>query len=107
MIFQHEGFRALWPVVFFLPWFLVGVAYLVAAMVHGRREASAPSVPVRHRFQVRQAPPALAPRLPRLPRANPNSHRVRSSNRERYAEGIADQPAARTQSATPIPAFCL
>ena len=51
MLFQHEGWRSLWPVVFFLPWFLVGVAYLVAAMVHGRREVSALSVPVRRSLQ--------------------------------------------------------
>jgi hypothetical protein len=28
-MFEHIGIRPLWPVVLFLPWFLVGVAYLV------------------------------------------------------------------------------
>jgi len=27
-MFHHPGARALWPVVFFLPWFLLGSAYL-------------------------------------------------------------------------------
>jgi hypothetical protein len=62
MLFQHEGFRSLWPAVFFLPWFLLGVAYLVAAMIHGRREVRALSVPVRHSLQIGQTPPVSAPR---------------------------------------------
>src|SRR5215472_14502658 len=27
-MFSHSGPRALWPVIFFLPWFLLGSAYL-------------------------------------------------------------------------------
>jgi hypothetical protein len=28
-MFAHTGFRPLWPVIFFLPWFLLGAGYLV------------------------------------------------------------------------------
>lgn len=28
-MFVHGGFRPLWPVIFFLPWFFLGVAYLL------------------------------------------------------------------------------
>jgi hypothetical protein len=31
MLFAETGFRPLWPVIFFLPWLLVGIAYLFAA----------------------------------------------------------------------------
>src|SRR6516225_5849763 len=33
-MFPHAGPRALWPVVFFLPWFLVGSAYLGEWALH-------------------------------------------------------------------------
>jgi hypothetical protein len=33
-MFQHLGFRSLWPVVLLLPWFFVGLAYLLAALLH-------------------------------------------------------------------------
>jgi hypothetical protein len=35
-MFEHEGFRPLWPVIFFLPWLLVGAAYLLESMLHLR-----------------------------------------------------------------------
>ena len=62
MLFQHAGFRSLWPVALFLPWLLVGVAYLVAAMIHGTREVRPLSVPVRRSLQARPTSPAPAPR---------------------------------------------
>ena len=37
LFFEHAGLRPLWPVIFFLPWFFVGVAYLVKAMRHGEK----------------------------------------------------------------------
>jgi hypothetical protein len=33
---EHEGLRPLWPVIFFLPWVFVGVAYLLEAVLHRR-----------------------------------------------------------------------
>lgn len=38
MLLQHAGLRTLWPVMLFLPWVLVGVAFLVKA-IHGRKES--------------------------------------------------------------------
>jgi hypothetical protein len=35
-MFEHEGFRPLWPVIFFLPWLLLGAAYLVESVLHWR-----------------------------------------------------------------------
>jgi len=35
-VFVHTGFRPLWPVLFFLPWFFLGVAYLVESVLHRR-----------------------------------------------------------------------
>ena len=35
-MFAHAGFRPLWPVVFFLPWFLLGVAYIFQALLQPR-----------------------------------------------------------------------
>jgi len=29
MMFAHTGVRALWPTIFFLPWFSLGIAYLL------------------------------------------------------------------------------
>jgi hypothetical protein len=37
MLFQHEGFRSLWPVVLFLPWIVIGIAYLLGAMAHATK----------------------------------------------------------------------
>lgn len=28
-MFLHPGFRPLWPVIFFLPWLLLGAAYIL------------------------------------------------------------------------------
>ena len=36
-MFAHSEFRPLWPVVFFLPWLLVGMAYSVEALLIQRR----------------------------------------------------------------------
>jgi hypothetical protein len=38
MLLQHAGLRSLWPVVLFIPFVLVGIAFLVKA-IHGRRDA--------------------------------------------------------------------
>lgn len=35
-MFVHAAFRPLWPVIFFLPLFFVGVAYLLEAVLHLR-----------------------------------------------------------------------
>ena len=35
-MFVHVGFRALWPALFFLPWFSVGIAYLLEWLLHWR-----------------------------------------------------------------------
>ena len=35
-MFAHSGFRPLWPVVFFLPWLLVGAAYILEALLQRR-----------------------------------------------------------------------
>ena len=40
-MFVHTGFRPLWPVIFFLPWFLLGAAYILQAIAQ-RRVQSAP-----------------------------------------------------------------
>jgi len=32
-MYVHGGFRALWPVIFFLPWVFLGVAYLLEWML--------------------------------------------------------------------------
>ena len=41
MLFQHGGYRSLWPMIAFAPWYLIGVAYLVKAMLHRRKAAAA------------------------------------------------------------------
>jgi hypothetical protein len=35
-MFAHTGFRPLWPVIFFLPWFLLGAVYVLQAIVQRR-----------------------------------------------------------------------
>jgi hypothetical protein len=35
-MFAHAGIRALWPAVFFLPWFSLGIAYLGGSLRHRR-----------------------------------------------------------------------
>ena len=35
-MFAHSTFRPLWPVVFFLPWLLVGAAYILEALLQRR-----------------------------------------------------------------------
>ncbi len=35
MILQaHSGIRHLWPALLFLPWFLIGLAYLIESALH-------------------------------------------------------------------------
>jgi hypothetical protein len=38
-MFVHTGFRPLWPVIFFLPWFLLGIAYILQAIPRRRVRA--------------------------------------------------------------------
>lgn len=40
MLLQHAGLRTLWPVVLFIPWYLIGLAYLIGALRH-RKEIRA------------------------------------------------------------------
>ena len=42
MLFQHGGYRSLWPVMMFLPWYLIGLAYLIKALLRHRREVKSP-----------------------------------------------------------------
>jgi hypothetical protein len=35
-MFEHAVYRPLWPVILFLPWVLVGIAYLVESVLHLR-----------------------------------------------------------------------
>jgi hypothetical protein len=30
----HAGIRHLWPVIFFLPWLIIGVVFLVESVLH-------------------------------------------------------------------------
>jgi hypothetical protein len=39
-MFMHLGSRPLWPVIVFLPWFLLGLAYLLESLLQ-RRPGSA------------------------------------------------------------------
>src|SRR5262245_48213558 len=40
-MFAHTGFRPLWPVIFFLPWFLLGAAYILQAIAQRRVQPAA------------------------------------------------------------------
>jgi hypothetical protein len=40
-MFEHVGFKPLWPVVFFLPWLLLGLALMVESVRHQRFRVSA------------------------------------------------------------------
>ena len=41
IMLTHHGFRALWSVIFFLPWLLLGSVYLSGCAIrHLRRQAS-------------------------------------------------------------------
>ena len=42
MLFQHGGYRSLWPVMMFLPWYLIGLAYLIKAVLRHRKEVRSP-----------------------------------------------------------------
>jgi hypothetical protein len=39
-MFMHAGFKPFWPVIFFLPWFIFGIACFLAVVVHRRRRAA-------------------------------------------------------------------
>jgi hypothetical protein len=43
-MFVHAAFRPLWPVIFFLPWLFLGIAYLIEWLRRSRMgpRASAP-----------------------------------------------------------------
>ena len=41
-MFSHAGFRPLWPVILFLPWFLVGMAWLLRSLLPGERRVHQP-----------------------------------------------------------------
>lgn len=42
-MFSHAaGLRPLWPVILFLPWLLVGVGWLVRALLPGDRQVHQP-----------------------------------------------------------------
>ena len=43
-MFVHAGFRAFWPAIFFLPWFSVGIAYLLQGLLHRRSRSLALSL---------------------------------------------------------------
>jgi hypothetical protein len=51
-MFEYRGLRPLWPVIFFLPWLLVGVAYLLEAVLH-RRFWTGPIHPVDGQSRIR------------------------------------------------------
>jgi hypothetical protein len=51
-MFEHAGFRPLWPVVAFIPWFLLGLAYLVRSAY--RQEARPPRKAVMARLRPRK-----------------------------------------------------
>jgi tetratricopeptide (TPR) repeat protein len=40
-MFMHAGFRPLWPVILFLPWVLLGAAYLLESALHRSWAAAA------------------------------------------------------------------
>lgn len=42
MLFQHGGYRSLWPVIVFLPWYLIGLAYLLRAVFGHRKDDRPP-----------------------------------------------------------------
>ena len=46
----HHGFRALWPVVFFLPWLLLGSAYLSGGVLHRLSPIRPASIRTRYRM---------------------------------------------------------
>jgi hypothetical protein len=41
-MFVHVGFKPLWPVIFFLPWLLLGIAFLIESVLH-RTETPRPA----------------------------------------------------------------
>jgi hypothetical protein len=52
-MFPHHGVRALWPVIFFLPWLLLGGAYLSEWALHRlSRPISLASIGARYRMAI-------------------------------------------------------
>jgi hypothetical protein len=50
-MFSHHGPRALWPVIFFLPWLFLGSAYLYEWVLHrGSRWVRLPATDARYRL---------------------------------------------------------
>ena len=49
-MFLHTGPRTLWPVIFFLPWFFLGSAYLLEWALHRRWSIRLPSTGTRYRL---------------------------------------------------------
>jgi hypothetical protein len=45
-MFHHAGFRSLWPVILLLPWFFVGVSYLLAGLLARKRDVAPLAAPV-------------------------------------------------------------
>jgi len=70
MFWHAAGFRPLWPVILFLPWVLVGIAWLVRSLFPADRQVRplvqiarrAPLRPRRHPDERGSALPSLAPR---------------------------------------------
>jgi hypothetical protein len=48
VMFLHSGPRTLWPVIFFLPWFFLGSAYLLESALHRRWSMRLPSTGTRY-----------------------------------------------------------
>jgi len=63
-MFATAGFRPLWPVILFVPWLILGIAYLVESVRHRRAKAA----PVVHGkvMSLLPAPPGGAIPRPRL-----------------------------------------
>jgi hypothetical protein len=40
----HTGIRHFWPVIFFLPWFLLGVVFLIESAIHRSTRGGSRSV---------------------------------------------------------------
>lgn len=40
-MFVHAGFRALWPAIFLLPWFIFGITCLFEPLLHRRSRRAA------------------------------------------------------------------
>lgn len=50
MMFDHTGFRSLWPVMLLLPWFFVGLAYLLTAVLRAKQSEGRRTAAGAHHF---------------------------------------------------------